>query len=301
MRIQRPQWIRAAGLALVATLALGACSRPDEDNAAEGAEGAEEPVLNLPAVPTADPPIGRAELLAAVARAASAAAAGRAQPEPRRLDGRQFELRIRFGCMGPAANVEDAVLGWSFDPERRTLRLRAAPTISMDNRLVREIAGDRFEAVEGFWIPRPWLLEPVCPAAAAVRSAAAEQESAGEPPGEEQAGTAASEDRQETVAPPPAHARLGIAHFFTDADPRTRRRAMRPYETVKTLEPDQPLGSQGFDLVLSGRLRALPGGGVITCLPRGPDAPPDCIVSANIDRVRIEYPGGDLLAEWGIG
>ena len=271
-----------------AAATVGCRPAEPEDN---GVNAAEEPVLNIPNVPFPEPPMSRSEILSAVARAASAAAAGAEQsPEERPLDGRRFELRIRFGCRGPAPDLQEAALGWAISRDNGTLRVRATPTISMDDETVRQVAGEEFEAVEGFWIPRPWLLEAVCPAAAAVRAAPAE---APEEPG------ADVEDVQETEAPPPAHPRVGLAQFFTATDPRTRQRDMRPYQVVKTIERDQPIGSQGFNLVLSGRLRALPGRGVIHCVSRGSDAPPDCIVSASIDRVRIERPdNGEMLAEW---
>jgi hypothetical protein len=68
---------------------------------------------------------------------------------------------------------------------------------------------------------------------------------------------------------------------------------------VKVLPADQPAGAGGYDFILSGRLRALPKKGVIECVPHGPDRPPDCIVSAQIDRVWIEQPESkQIVAEW---
>lgn len=294
-----------------AAAALAACDRqqpPAEDNLAE------EPVVNLPSVPRPDPPIDRASLLAAIAEAASATAAGAEMPETvRSLDGRQFELRIRFGCRGPATELRDRWLGWSFDPEERRIRVRARLTISMDDTLVSEFSGDEFEAVEGFWIPRPWLLQPVCPAAAAAHSAASESRSGAQPDSrrgqgqsrerpqaEEAADSAAAEDQRGEPMPTPP--RFGIAQFFTSEDPRTRRRDSRPYEAAHTLDEGKAISSQGYDLVLSGRLRALPGRGVIQCSARGPDSPPECVVSAEFLRVWIEQPGTrDVIAEWGGG
>jgi hypothetical protein len=41
---------------------------------------------------------------------------------------------------------------------------------------------------------------------------------------------------------------------------------------------------------------------VITCSAESPDLPPDCIVSAVIERLWIERPdSGDMVAEWGRG
>ena len=288
-----PNFIRRSfkGALVAVILAASAC-QPREpagnlDNAAEQA------TLNLPLVPKPQPPLDRAGLFAGVAQAASAAARGADDGEAQRLlDGRQFELRVRFGCQGPSNDLRDVWLGWSREAKSGTLRVRAMPTLGADDSLVRDVGGDEFEAVEGFWIPRPWLLEPACPANAAVLPATAnlgaDSASDGQP-SRSTKGKAAVQDMQ-SADPVPNWPKIGIAQFFTDTDPRTERRSMRPYEAVKTVDPNQPIGSQGFDLVLSGRLRALPGGRVIACLAKSPDNAPECIVSAQFDGVRIERP-----------
>lgn len=301
--------------AAVALIGLAGCQPAAEDDATNQVD-ANQASLNLPAVPLPQPPMGRAELLAAVARAASDAASGAGDTAAQRsLDGAQFELRIRFGCRGPAPDLAEAVLGWTFDPQERVLRVRAEPTISMDGEIaqqvLRQVDGAAFEAVEGFWIPRPWLLDPVCPAVPQGGPSNARPgplaEALARASRQPDAPTAASvrppvEDVQESQAPPPAWPKVGIAQFFTDTDPRTRRRDMRPYQIVKTLAQGQTAGTQGFNLVLSGRLRALPGRKVIACVARGADTPPDCIVSAEFHRVWMERPDSrEVLAEWGAG
>jgi hypothetical protein len=277
--MRRSHFLSQRSLALAAgSAALLTGCQPAADSAANRAD--DGPVLNLPVVPAPEPPMSRAEVLAATAQAASAAAAGTAAGDSQRtLDGRQFELRIRFGCGGPAASLPETPLGWAYDPEKHTLRLRAMPTISADGDVVGVLGRDRFEAIEGFWIPRPWLLEAVCPAPVPETRPAAGGE-----------GSAAD---AEVILP-----RVGIAQFYTSADPRTGRRSERAYEAVKTLAGKAP-GAEGFNLVLSGRLRAVPGRGVIACAVTGPDRPPDCIISADFDRVWIENPvGREVLAEW---
>lgn len=292
-------------LPLAACAALAACQPASEEDAANDS-AANDVMLNLPSVPRPDPPMDRAAILSAVAMAASATAAGTDDSEANRLlDGKPFEFRIRFGCRGPSPDLQEAMFGWTLDRESGTLRVRATPTISADGQIVQRIAGEDFEAAEGFWVPRPWLLQPACPAAAAVRPAPAEQkaetDAAANAAGNQSAQVPAPvEDEQETESPPPAWPKVGIAQFFRDTDPRTGRRGMQPYETVKTLDPAKPISSQGFNLVISGRLRALPGRRVIACVSRGADTPPDCIVSARIDRVRLERPDSkEILAEWG--
>lgn len=172
------------------------------------------------------------------------------------------------------------------------------------------------EAVEGFWVPRPWLLAPVCPAAAAARRATPEEQSqatenqqqaqpsaraqAREKPQPAQAAKVPAADR--VGEPLPAAPRIGIAQFFTREDPRSRRRGMRPYQAAHTLREGQALSSQGNNLVLSGRLRALPGSGVFHCISRSADTPPECTVSAEFLRVWIEKPvTREVIADWGPG
>ncbi|QNM83833.1 hypothetical protein H8M03_05805 [Sphingomonas sabuli] len=259
-------------------------------------------------MPATDAPLDRAGLLAAVVQAASASAAGGETPEDvRALDGRQFEMRIRFGCRGPAKALDATWLGWSFDAQNRTLRVQARPTVSIEEPLVGQIAGDGFEGVEGFWIPRPWLLQSTCPATIAlspkkVGAPAEDEASEAKPPATgapEEAPLPAIESKGE---PEPTAPRIGVAQFFTSDDARTHRRGTRPYSAVKTVPEGTPLPSQGFNLVLSGRLRALPGRSAIACQAKGADTPPECLVSVEFLRVWIEQPQTqEVIAEWGGG
>lgn len=251
-------------------------------------------ILPLPKLPVAEPPMDRAGLLEAVARVASATALGRdATEEQRRLDGQRFEIRIRFGCPSgvrlqgggaPPFNVR-------FDEDGRTLRLRAAPDLTLEDEAIADLAGEGFEAVEGFWIYRPWLLADGCPAVPS-----------GDPE-PAQASDGASTDAQPKVGQQLAtvpRQRVGLAQFFTAADPRTRRRDQRAYEVTKVLEEDEQPSAEGYNLVLSGRLRRLPERRVINCRVVSPDVPAECVVSTEFDRVRIERPGSNsVLAEWG--
>jgi hypothetical protein len=279
---------------LAATAAAAACQQeqPQDHNAAE------DLVVNRPIVPRPQPTLDRAALLTVIAEAASATAAGAEMPEAvQSLDGRQFELRIRFGCGGPATDLGNRWLGWSFNTQSRRIRVRAMPTISKDDPLIEQLGGGEFEAIEGFWIPRPWLLQPVCPAVAAIQGSA-------NPPTEQTENEADSTESGEGQLdePVPRSPRLGIAQFFTSEDPRTRRRGMRPYEANHTLAEDKAISSQGYNLVLSGRLRALPGRGVVQCTARNANSPPECVVSAEFQRVWIEQPDThDVIAEWSAG
>ena len=97
----------------------------------------------------------------------------------------------------------------------------------------------------------------------------------------------------------PSNPQIGVAQFFTNTDPRTGRRDHRPYESTKVLAENEQPSADGYNLVLSGRLRAQPLGRVISCRSAGVEAPPQCIVSADFDRVWIENPRTkEILANW---
>lgn len=289
-----------AWLLLAAALAGQAgCRQPaSEDNAVNEQNRVATPP---PLIPLPEPPLDRAALLGAIAKAASAHATGANDTEAQRLlDGKPFELRIRFGCRGPSNDLPSEQFGWSYDRKKATLRVRATPTISQQDEVAARIGGEAFEAIEGFWLARPWLLEAACPATAAVKPAPPPPATAAAPA--KPAADAAEDPDEPAAAPPSILPKLGIAQFFTSTDSRTRQRSMRPYEAVKTLESNEPVGSQGFDLVLSGRLQALPDKRIIACVTSGADLPPSCIVSVDFDRVRIERADNrEMVAEWGSG
>ncbi len=262
----------------------------------EDATGANDSVnITSPAdrLPVAERPLDRAALLMAAARAASAAALGRVDTDQRRLlDGKRFEVRIRFGCpsdLPPTAG--SARFEVKFDEIDRMLRIRAAPDIRVDDPLMASIGGETVEAVEGFWLRRPWLLADGCPPAPPP------------PPADPNPKQAAAEtEEKDAAATPPAPAptyRVGIAEFFTEADSRAGRRDGRAYEATKVLGGVQRPSDIGYNLVLSGRLRQSPSGQVITCIAASPDESPQCLISADFDRVRIEAPATrEILAEW---
>lgn len=274
--------------ALSAALLVACRSQQPQVTGAENQAIDKSPAEHLPIV---EPPFNRARLLLTVVRAASAHSAGIADPGVQRsLDGKQFEIRLRFGCRGPGPGNGD--YGWSLDPDGRTLRLRAAPTLSLDDDVARSVASNEVEAVEGFWLPRPWLLQPACPTGVPVAASAS-------PPADPE--TTQEKSTSSSLPSSSTQQRIGIAQFFTAEDARTRQRMNRPFEAVRQLREGERTGSEGFDLVLSGRLRARGDGRVIFCAGSGIDRPPDCIVSAMIDRVWIERPEDkQVMAEWSI-
>jgi hypothetical protein len=206
--------------------------------------------------------------------------------QQRELEGQSFEFAIRFGCGGAEKDLKSVTMGWSYEPQQKTLRVRATPTITAGDPVAAAIGGQEVEAIEGFWVPRPWMLVAACPAIeneSRVRSASTAE---GNDP--------AHDDTQPALRWP----KVGIAQFFSTNDARTGRRDRRAYEAVRPIEQATPVGLHGFNLVLIGRLRSVPGKRVIECLAEANDAPADCIVSARIDEVRIEQPEGGVLARW---
>lgn len=283
--------LRRGASALACMLALLSC-RPSEQNESVN-NAADASATREPAMPLVEPPHDRGDLLIAIARAASAAAMGTDDAVVQRdLDGDRFEFRLRFGCPRPDSEEPGAgPFSVRFDRESRRLRLSAAPTVSADDPVVTAIAGEEVEAVEGFWIERPWLLAAGCPAVPPPEQAETEAKPA----------EAADTEGDTNINPAtPILPRIAIAQFLTADDPRTDRRGKRPYEAAKTLPEGSEPSQQGYDLVLSGRLRANGNGKVISCTVISPDQPPTCMVSALFDRVWIRHPGTDeIIAEWG--
>jgi hypothetical protein len=221
----------------------------------------------------------------AVASSASAAALGKDDRDAHgELDGARFDVRIRFGCPTSEPSVENGPFGVRYNVESRRLQVRASPDLTEAEPWIAALAGDEIEAVEGFWMRKPWLLAPGCLVA-------------GQAPA-----TVTSKDTGSSAEPVPIALnewRVGIAQFFGATESRTTRRDHRAYETTKTLGDGQSAPSQGYDLILSGRLRELPNGRVIACHVASHRSPPECVVSVAFDQVRIERADTrETLGEW---
>jgi hypothetical protein len=273
---------RNASLAALCLALLAGCDA--QEAAAPTGQASESSAL--PQLPVADPPLDREALLLAVVQAASATATGvdRAKAD-RQLSGKRFELRLRFGCPGnPAGN--DDTRSWSFDEERRVVRVEIKPEIGSDMPLVKELLGPDFEAAEGFWIRQPWLLQPACL------------------PPDEASPDEGDETGREGSTPPvldEPDVRVGLVQFFTSDDGRTHRRDSRPYRATRTLAAEEQPSSAGYDLVIRGRLQSLPDRRVIACASNGPRQP-SCIISARFEQVSLERADtAELLAEWPSG
>lgn len=264
---------RLAFLGLIPLVILPGCERvpgdnearvPSPDNVAANRIGPAQ------VVPRPTPPADRAELLLAAFKARSAAATGQDDREEQgALDGRPFSFRIRLGCgldAGGAERADGSRADAEFNAETRRVSLSALPDLNAETPVAAAIAGDAFEAVEGFWIADPWLLAAHCAAAGA---------SAGP---------------------------VGIAQFFTADEPRTMRREGRPYQAREQLPEGSAPEAGSWELVLTGRLTKIGDGRVVQCRAENPGAPPACIISVRFDRVEIvNHRTGGQLAQWRAG
>ena len=261
---ERLKWLRG-GSAIAAALLLFACrgpaGEPRQDSKAAPAAKQPHPVE---IVNVDDGNLDREGVILAALRAMTDAALGHDDAASQaELKGRQFAVRIRFGC--PGANDPDRSL--AYDAEHKVLRVKIQSNLTGEALPASDLLRHGYDGGVGFTLGRPWLLAAGCPVPAFGSM------SAGEP----------------TIV---------IAQFFTATDSRVQR-PQQAYELTKSLEPDKA-PKAGLDLLLAGRLAQLSDGRPIHCAAQ--DGPAACIVSARIDRVAIEDPSsGDILGEWGNG
>lgn len=275
IRTRRTGLLAIVGLAL----AMGGCS-----GEAPGEQKAEPEVVVTEQVPEIVPvqstevapltALGRGDLIAAFARASDATAAGQPLPDANRhLVGRTFNLKLPFGCNGEAGKELPVWAGWTFDKKGRALKVFAVPERWTNADWVKSIAGKLpHEAVEGFWIERPWTSSEDCPAGIAPST-----------------DLAASDERQT----------MGIGQFFAPDSPRTFQRGSRPYShTIRVRDPAEIEG-RAFRLALSGRVTGFPDGQPIRCVQDSPDRRPVCLIAVELARVSFEDPRDEIvLAEW---
>lgn len=260
-------------------LLLSGCDRPEP-----GATPVEvPPVIVAPASPGPVPVIttlDRKAMLDAV-RAATSDYTSQSRPEgPDPLVGKRFSISIAFGCSGPEPVGDGQAEGlarWVWSPERRAIQLAMTPADWTRSAMMEDAGGKPWEAVEGFWITRPWMEKPGCPAA-----------------GIDPAG--------ESVAPAPQT--FGLAAVFDAGGSRLDRRNGRAYAvTVRPQGGAEAVNAPdgGYRLRLQGRIAAFQDGRAIRCRAQGPDQRPVCIAAVRLDRVAFEDVGGSTLAEWRAG
>ncbi len=263
--------------AVTAALFLAQCDRerPEPVDAEPVAVDPEPaPVISVPTTLT------RAALLAAMSRAASAYAAGEPAGGDDPLVGRRFALRVPFGCNGPqptaAESAGDGLARWSWGPENETIQLSLIPGDWLNTALISGAGGGSdWEAVEGFWIPRPWLTTGEC---SMVRA-----------------------DPLQSGDGAPSPQTVGLAAVFTSEDSRVGRRNGQAYAFTIRPTGDTPLAAPaaGYRVVLEGRLASFPDGRAIRCRASSPDQRPVCIAAMRLDRVAFTNADSSvLLSEW---
>ncbi|MEN5175464.1 hypothetical protein [Brevundimonas diminuta] len=291
----------AAPLALAAALPfLTWCQRPPEP--AAPANPAPPPTVVL------DSTLNRAALLAALTEAGTALADG--QTRDAALTGRTVSVRLPFGCSGET-NVAGEASGLPrlARNEDGSLTLTVTPEDLSASALVpatREGAVDKWEAVEGFWIARPWSSLDVCPTSAAQPAPAPDPapspaQTADKTPAE---GKALEARTVETVASPPVvqpERSAGLAAVFETGGSRLGRRQGQAYVHVirgeKGVAPTPAPG--GYALRLEGRLTAFADGKAVHCVQKDAESRPVCVAALRLDRLAFEDGAtGALLSEW---
>lgn len=268
------------GAALV-TIIVGALMfrSPPQGAAPEPAKPV--PAEPAPPAPTPDPlpppALTRVDLVRqANAAAAMAAGEGAAQADDgRALVGRRFVLRLPFGCEGVQPRAGRGQTSALYDAEAQTIRLSARPSDWAGLPVVQSLKDESIEAVEGFWISRPWSFSETCPAH--------------------------RDDASATPSPTaPSPETLGLAQFFGAGDSRVLRRGDRAYEHVRRLGgADTGVLTHSYELVLEGRLRAYPDGRPLRCWSESAEHRPVCLFSVQFERVAFEDAAdGATLAEW---
>jgi hypothetical protein len=260
---------------VAASLMLSQCDRTPKPIEAEPiAEPSPAPVIPTPTAMT------RADLLNAVSRSASAYAAGERLEGADSLVGRPFSIRIPVGCGEPQSTVLDGptegLAQWAWGPERKTIQLSLTPGDWLNTALISGTAGGSgWEAVEGFWVPQPWLRTETC---SKVRV-----------------------DPLQSGPGTPSSQTVGLAAVFKANESRIGRRNGRAYTFTVRATGDAPLTvpANGYRVVVEGRLAAFPGGQAIRCRASSPDQRPVCIAAIQLDRFAFTEGGtGTVLSEW---
>lgn len=291
----------AAPLALAAALPfLTWCQRPPEP--AAPANPTPPPTVVL------DSTLNRAALLAALTEAGTALADG--QTRGAALTGRTVSVRLPFGCGGETNVVGEAGgLPRLARNEDGSLTLTVTPEDMSASALVpatREGAVDKWEAVEGFWIARPWSSLDVCPTSAAQPASAPDPapspaQTADKTPAE---GKTLEAKTVETVPSPPVvqpERSAGLAAVFETGGSRLGRRQGQAYvHVIRGEKGGAPTPAPGgYALRLEGRLTAFADGKAVHCVQKDAESRPVCVAALRLDRLAFEDGAtGALLSEW---
>ncbi|MBA4013152.1 MAG: hypothetical protein C0481_14900 [Phenylobacterium sp.] len=236
----------------------------------------EPPPPEAPKVIAPPPTLGRADLLAAAAAAASSYAAGIAPEGADPLAGRSFTIRTPFGCLASAGETKPGLASAALRAKTKTVELSLTPADWAASPLAAAaVEAKVWDAVEGYWIDRPWLQTEACPQ-----------------------GSAAVED---APASTPSPQTVGLAAVFEPQGSRFGRRNGRAYSFTARGERETPpvAPANGYRLVLEGRFAAFPDGRAIRCRADSADQRPVCIAAVQLDRVAFEDGDtGGQISEW---
>lgn len=253
------------------------------------------PAITVAPVPVAAPVVAktpmartlsRADIIAIANAAADAASSGSKLPDSvNAADGSRFEINLPFGCNGPALEDSREPLQWRYDTKSSSLRISVAPTEFDTGEWLEDASSSagssdastaQQQAIEGFWIARPWSSRETC-----------------------ETGTAPAAPLGVDAVTLPGQT-LGLAQIFTVEDTGNARRGGKPYESVKRVVEKDLKIDQGLRVRLRGRVARFPGGSMIRCRqPVSKEQRPICLVAVAFDDVAIENPATQAtIATW---
>lgn len=270
----RPAATKAfAGILLVGAVVMLPACRAEQQAPAPSATSQQTQAPAPVITPVAQSALDRTGLLAAFALAADSTAGGKPLPAPNmNLVGREFAINLPIGCSHSGQTDPNPSSNWTYQSNRRTIKLTVRPENWSHADWVRAIAGNLdYEAAEGFWIEQPWTSSEECPDS--VPESAAAKPSAEEPP------------------------TVGIAQFFAADSPRTFRRGARPYTHTERRKGDAA-EARRYSLALTGRIAGFPDGQPIHCSQAHPTVRPVCLMAVEWDRIAFKDASGNVLTEW---
>lgn len=293
----------AAPLAVAAALPfLAWCQRPPEPAAPE-APAPETPTVVL------DSTLNRAALLAALTEARAATADGR--PRDAALNGRTVSVRLPFGCQGAggADHVEaglpsvvrsaDGALMLTITPEDLSASALIGVSGANSDGAAPADATEKWEAIEGFWIARPWSgLETCAPRRAAAAVTTTEEDAAPDKAPNDKT----LSDTPDATAPLNKPERsAGLAAVMESGGSRLGRRQGQAYVHVIRGEKGAVAtpAPGGYALRLEGRLTAFADGKAVHCVQQDAESRPVCVAALRLDRLAFEEGAtGAVLSEW---
>lgn len=225
--------------------------------------------------------LGRTDLLALYGAGIDAFTAG-AEPPAALMEaaGRRFDVALPFAC-GTIDQTPADPIQWRYDAEEEVLRVEVRPVaLTVAEWAPPATQEGTVEAIEAFWIKRPWTASEACPLS-----------------------TVAEQGTPDAPAAIVVEETLALAQFFNSDDARQSRRGDRPFALVQRKAQDDLNLSQGLRLRLSGRIAPGPARNPLVCRPPAqPFQRPVCALAVELGDVAIDNPAsGETLATWNVG